>query len=148
MASTSGVDTQAPTPGTYAIDPGRSRVRFDTPHMFGLGLVHGTFDIDHGEITVAEPVTGSTAEAVILAGYAVHGIFSELSIEESVRRSAAEQPRARGRPPGPRLRRPVRTARGNPGIGKHRRAPPKPRRRPRRIPAGQEMDSGTAESWS
>ncbi len=36
--------------------------------MFGLGPVHGTFAIDHGEIVIAEPVTGSTAEAVILAG--------------------------------------------------------------------------------
>lgn len=78
MASTSGVDTQAPTLGTYAIDPGRSRIWFDTPRMSGLGLIHGTFDIDHGEITVAEPVTGFTAEAVFLAGHAVHGIFSEI----------------------------------------------------------------------
>jgi hypothetical protein len=110
MASTGGMDMQAPRWAlTRSTRAGRGS-GFDTPQVFGLGLVHGIFDIDHGEITVAEPVTGSTAEAVILAGHAVHGIFSEISIEESARRSAAEQPRARGEPPGPRLRRPVRTA--------------------------------------
>ncbi|MGI9009033.1 MAG: YceI family protein [Streptosporangiaceae bacterium] len=64
----SGAGTQALKPGSYAIDPGRSRVRFQARHMFGLGPVHGTFGIDRGEIVIAEPVTGSAAEAVILAG--------------------------------------------------------------------------------
>lgn len=68
MASTSSVSMQPPKPGIYVIDPRRSQVRFDTRHMFGLAPVHGTFDIDRGQITMAEQVTSSSAEAVILAG--------------------------------------------------------------------------------
>ena len=67
MASMSA-GTQPPKPGNYTINPRRSQVRFQARHMFGLGPVHGTFGIDRGEIVIAEQVTGSAAEAVILAG--------------------------------------------------------------------------------
>lgn len=67
MDGISGAGTQPPKPGIYTINPRRSQVRFRTRHFLGLGPVHGTFGIDRGEIVIAEPVTGSTAEAVILA---------------------------------------------------------------------------------
>lgn len=68
MDNRSGAGPQPPKPGIYTIDPRRSQVRFRARHMFGLGPVHGTFGIDRGEIVITGQVTGSTAEAVILAG--------------------------------------------------------------------------------
>jgi polyisoprenoid-binding protein YceI len=57
-----------PPPGEYRIDPGRSTVRFKTRHFFGLGGVRGVFSLRDGTIRVADPVTGSHAEAGIDAG--------------------------------------------------------------------------------
>jgi polyisoprenoid-binding protein YceI len=56
---------QIPATGTYRIDPASSSVSFTTRHMFGLGAVNGTFGVVSGEVTIADPVTASTARAVI-----------------------------------------------------------------------------------
>ncbi|MBM7774973.1 polyisoprenoid-binding protein YceI [Actinokineospora baliensis] len=48
-------------PGTYAIDPSRSAVRFRTRHVFGLLPVTGSFPLTEGRVTVAESAAGSTA---------------------------------------------------------------------------------------
>lgn len=54
-----------PPAGTYKLDPAASSVSFATRHMFGLGGVTGSFKVLSGEITIADPVTSSTATAVI-----------------------------------------------------------------------------------
>ena len=56
---------QIPAAGTYRLDPQASTIGFATRHMFGLGRVTGTFRLISGEITIADPVTSSTASAVI-----------------------------------------------------------------------------------
>lgn len=62
------MSVQLPPAGTYEVDPARSSLTFTTRHMFGLGKVTGTFQLESGTVTVAEPVTRSTAQAVIEAG--------------------------------------------------------------------------------
>src|SRR3712207_6730246 len=58
----------APAAGSYRIDPARSRIAFTTRHLFGLGAVHGTIDLEDGGIRVAERVEDSRAGATISAG--------------------------------------------------------------------------------
>ncbi len=62
------MSVELPPAGTYTVDPERSSISFTTRHMFGLGKVNGTFRVESASITVAEPVTRSTAHAVIGAG--------------------------------------------------------------------------------
>ena len=57
----------APAPGTYRIDAARSAITFTTRHLFGLGPVHGRFELRDGEIRVTDPLTESSARAVISA---------------------------------------------------------------------------------
>lgn len=54
-----------PPAGTYQVDPAASSVTFATRHMFGLGAVTGSFKLLSGEIIITDPVTSSTATAVI-----------------------------------------------------------------------------------
>ncbi|MGH9068129.1 MAG: YceI family protein [Acidimicrobiales bacterium] len=54
-----------PAVGTYRLDPSGSTVTFTTRHMFGLASVKGSFTLASGEVTIAEPVSSSTASAVI-----------------------------------------------------------------------------------
>jgi polyisoprenoid-binding protein YceI len=56
---------QIPAAGTYRLDPQASSITFSTRHMFGLAGVTGSFRLLSGEITIADPVTSSTASAVI-----------------------------------------------------------------------------------
>jgi polyisoprenoid-binding protein YceI len=56
---------QIPATGTYLIDPTGSSVSFTTRHLLGLGVVRGTFGVLSGDVTIADPVTASTAHAVI-----------------------------------------------------------------------------------
>lgn len=56
---------QIPAAGTYRLDPQASSISFATRHMFGLAGVTGSFRLISGEITIADPVTSSTASAVI-----------------------------------------------------------------------------------
>jgi polyisoprenoid-binding protein YceI len=54
-----------PPAGHYHLDPRRSTIAFRTRHMFGLGRVQGSFALRGGELTVADPATGSTVQAEI-----------------------------------------------------------------------------------
>ena len=56
---------QIPPAGTYRLDPEASSITFATRHMLGLGGVHGNFRLVSGDITITDPVTSSTASAVI-----------------------------------------------------------------------------------
>jgi polyisoprenoid-binding protein YceI len=56
---------QVPAAGTYRLDPQASSISFATRHFFGLAPVTGSFRVISGEITIADPVTSSTASAVI-----------------------------------------------------------------------------------
>jgi polyisoprenoid-binding protein YceI len=49
--------------GLYRVDPTTSSITFKTRHLFGLGRVRGRFELHDGEIHVADPVSGSWAEA-------------------------------------------------------------------------------------
>ena len=57
----------APAPGTYRIDAARSAITFTTRHLFGLGAVRGCFDLNDGEIRIADPLDESSARAKISA---------------------------------------------------------------------------------
>ncbi|HKN96328.1 MAG TPA: YceI family protein [Pseudonocardiaceae bacterium] len=57
-----------PPAGDYHIDRRHSAVTFTARHLFGLGSVHGAFDIRAGHIHVADDVGASDAHAVIAAG--------------------------------------------------------------------------------
>jgi polyisoprenoid-binding protein YceI len=57
----------APAPGTYRIDAARSAITFTTRHLFGLGAVRGSFGLRDGEIRVTDPLSESSARAVISA---------------------------------------------------------------------------------
>ena len=57
----------APAPGTYRIDAARSAITFTTRHLFGLGPVRGSFDLNDGEIRIADPLEESSARARISA---------------------------------------------------------------------------------
>jgi polyisoprenoid-binding protein YceI len=51
---------QAPTSGTYRVDPQQSTVSYSGRHMFGLGTVHATFAVTAGEVQVRDPIADST----------------------------------------------------------------------------------------
>lgn len=57
----------APAPGIYRIDAARSAITFTTRHLFGLGAVHGRFELRDGEIRVTDPLSESSARARISA---------------------------------------------------------------------------------
>jgi len=63
MTDTAAV--QIPAAGTYRLDPEASSISFATRHMFGLAGITGSFRLISGEITITDPVTSSTASAVI-----------------------------------------------------------------------------------
>ncbi|WP_042387119.1 YceI family protein [Streptacidiphilus melanogenes] len=54
--------------GRYVIDPSGSSVTFTTRHLFGLGLVRGSFAIRSGAVELAGPVTASAVTAELDAG--------------------------------------------------------------------------------
>jgi polyisoprenoid-binding protein YceI len=60
MTVDNGPSVQAPTSGTYRVDPQQSTVSYSGRHMFGLGTVHATFAITSGEVHVLDPVADST----------------------------------------------------------------------------------------
>jgi polyisoprenoid-binding protein YceI len=66
--ATQALAVSVPTAGTYAVDPAKSTIRFDTRHMFGLGKVSGTFAFRSGDLVVADPPTESSARAEVDAG--------------------------------------------------------------------------------
>jgi polyisoprenoid-binding protein YceI len=56
---------QIPAAGTYRLDPAASSITFSTKHFFGLLGVHGRFRLISGEITITDPLTSSSASAVV-----------------------------------------------------------------------------------
>ena len=56
-----------PTAGSYRIDPARSRIVLTSRHLFGLGPVQGTVDLEDGVIRVAERLEDSRTRAAISA---------------------------------------------------------------------------------
>jgi polyisoprenoid-binding protein YceI len=60
MTVDNGPSVQAPTSGTYRVDPQQSTVSYSGRHMFGLGTVHATFAVTSGEVQVRVPIADST----------------------------------------------------------------------------------------
>jgi polyisoprenoid-binding protein YceI len=67
MISTATTPVTVPAAGTYRIDRAHSSITFATRHLFGLAPVRGTFRLRDGHIHVADPLSGSTARAVVAA---------------------------------------------------------------------------------
>src|SRR5690349_24956852 len=63
--TTSAAAVQVPAVGSYQLAPAASTVKFATRRLFGLAAVKGTFRLISGQVTIADPVTSSTASAVI-----------------------------------------------------------------------------------
>lgn len=61
--TTPGTTVTIPTTGRYELDPEQGLIEFTTRHMFGLAPVKGTFKVESGELTVAEPLAASRLEA-------------------------------------------------------------------------------------
>jgi polyisoprenoid-binding protein YceI len=51
----------------YRVDPTLSTIAVRTRHLFGLGVIHGTFTLHGGQIVVAERVEDSLVEATAAA---------------------------------------------------------------------------------
>ena len=89
-----------PAPGLYRVDLSASSIKVAAKHMFGLGTVKGTFGLDSGEITVADPVAQSTVRATADAGSFATG--NAKRDEQSTRRSSSTRrstPRSRSHQP-------------------------------------------------
>jgi polyisoprenoid-binding protein YceI len=64
-------NVQLPTAGTYRLDPTKSEITFEAKHLFGLGTVRGSFELDSATLQIAAPVEGSSAKATVdAASYA------------------------------------------------------------------------------
>lgn len=59
--------TEAPASGRYVLDPERTSITFRTRHMFGLAPVKGRFKLGRATVTIADPVKGSSVEALVAA---------------------------------------------------------------------------------
>ncbi|MCP2269971.1 YceI family protein [Actinokineospora diospyrosa] len=80
-------------PGTYAIDPGRSTVRFRTKHVFGLFPATGSFPLTEGRITVAETTADSAATATVsAAGFASGNPTRDTQVRSATYLDAAAHP--------------------------------------------------------
>jgi polyisoprenoid-binding protein YceI len=58
----------APAPGTYTLDPERTTIRADVKAMFGLITVHGAFQLQSGQVSIAADPGASSVQASIAAG--------------------------------------------------------------------------------
>ena len=65
MTASQATSMEAPSAGSYRIDPQRSQVSYAGRHMFGLGVVHATFAIRSGELRVADPLTASSVAVTV-----------------------------------------------------------------------------------
>jgi polyisoprenoid-binding protein YceI len=84
---------QIPATGTYRLDPAASSITFATRHMFGLGGVHGSFRPISGEITITDPVTSSTASAVVdAASFHTGGAARDKDVKSANFLHVAEHP--------------------------------------------------------
>jgi polyisoprenoid-binding protein YceI len=71
MATSQQLTPLAPPLGHYDIDTGRSVITFSTRHLFGLGLVRGSFSIRSGSLHIAEIDTASFRTGNPLRDYRV-----------------------------------------------------------------------------
>jgi polyisoprenoid-binding protein YceI len=62
-----------PPVGSYRIDAPRSTVSFTIRRLFGLATVSGTFRLRDGEIRIGQPVSDSSAHAIIDAASVTTG---------------------------------------------------------------------------
>lgn len=76
--------TEAPEPGHYEVDTGRSSIGFRTRHIFGLAPVRGTFAIKAGTVQVAEPL----AESGVRVDVALASFHTGNRLRDSAVRSA------------------------------------------------------------
>jgi polyisoprenoid-binding protein YceI len=65
MTDSSIAPTAILTPGTYRLDPTKSAVHYTGKHLFGIGTVHATFAIEHGELRIREPLATSSATVTV-----------------------------------------------------------------------------------
>jgi polyisoprenoid-binding protein YceI len=65
MTTESLESTPLPAAGTYRMDPQRSTVAYSGRHMFGLGVVHATFEITSGELRIGDPPAASSVMVTI-----------------------------------------------------------------------------------
>jgi len=65
MSAVTALRVQDLRPATYRLDPERSTVTYTGKHLFGLGTVHATFRVTSGELRIGEPVTESSASALV-----------------------------------------------------------------------------------
>jgi polyisoprenoid-binding protein YceI len=87
---------QIPAAGTYRLDPEASSISFATRHMFGLAGVTGSFRLISGEITITDPVTSSTASAVIdAASFHTGGAARDKDVKSANFLHAGEHPEIR-----------------------------------------------------
>ncbi|HEX3614791.1 MAG TPA: YceI family protein [Sporichthyaceae bacterium] len=56
---------QVPQTGTYRIDPAKSEITFEAKHLFGLGTVRGSFQLESASLQVETGVERSTAKATV-----------------------------------------------------------------------------------
>ena len=92
MTSTSSPIAMPPA-GTYRLDPVVSRLKFTTRHLFGMAKVTGSFTFGAGTITIAEPVTGSTAQATVtVAGFRTNSGKRDRQVKSAGWLNAAQYP--------------------------------------------------------
>lgn len=65
MTDSSTASATGLAPGTYRLDPTKSKVHYTGKHMFGMGTVHATFTIHGGELCVREPLATSSATVTV-----------------------------------------------------------------------------------
>ena len=65
MTDSSAASAAVLAPGSYRLDPTKSRVHYTGKHMFGMGTVHGTFSIHDDELRIREPLATSGATVTV-----------------------------------------------------------------------------------
>ncbi len=65
MTDSSTASTAVLVPGTYRLDPAKSRVHYTGKHMFGMGTVHATLTVQSGELRIGEPLATSSATVTV-----------------------------------------------------------------------------------
>ena len=65
MTDSNPSTTATLVPGTYRLDPAKSRVHYTGKHMFGMGTVHATFTVQGGELRVCEPLATSSVSVTV-----------------------------------------------------------------------------------
>ena len=83
-----------PDAGAYRLDPVLCRLTFRTTHLFGAASVSGSFALSSGTITVAEPVTASSAHATVeVASFSTSSAKRDRQVMSAGWLNAAQHPR-------------------------------------------------------